>query len=203
MKSAAEKSQLLASIFAHQFELGEANWDLISEKVDYLTCKRGACIRAAEKLESNLYFLLEGATGTVMYKQDKLVCIDICFESEFFGDYQALLTQQKSALEVRALINCTYLVIPFEQLLKVYAELSEIDVERVARKSAEQLFFLKYQEVIELKTLNAQERYARLLERHRDVALKIPVKYLASYLGITPESLSRIRKLMVKTDFLP
>ena len=48
--------------------------------------------------------------------------------------------------------------------------------------------------MLEIKTRTAEERYLRLLEKHPDLTHKIPLKYLSGFLGIAPQSLSRIRK---------
>ena len=59
---------------------------------------------------------------------------------------------------------------------------------------AEMLYFRKEEREIEFLTDPAAVRYQRMLQRFPDEVARIPQHYLASYLGITPESLSRIRK---------
>jgi hypothetical protein len=64
----------------------------------------------------------------------------------------------------------------------------------IGRRASEVLFVLKTQREISLLKLNAEERYLQLLKEQPHLIQNIPQKYLASYIGITPQALSRIRK---------
>ena len=67
-------------------------------------------------------------------------------------------------------------------------------IERAWRKLTEEALLGKIQREVEMLTFTPNERYERLLERSPHVFQKIPLKYLASYLRMSPETLSRIRK---------
>ena len=186
--------ELLSKAFANHFNLSGLDWSSISDVVKLMEFKKNAVIRSANKSELNLYYILEGATASILFKKDKLICIDICFTDEFSGDYQSLLTRQRSTLEIRAITDCIILSIPFDDLMKVYVQKPKIEIEKIGRITAESLYILKNKEVIDLKTLSAKERYLKMLEQQPELLQKTPLKYLAAYLSISPESLSRIRK---------
>lgn len=64
----------------------------------------------------------------------------------------------------------------------------------IGRVASESLFIHKQTQQIDLLMLTAEERYVKLLERQPEIVQRTPQKHIASYLGITPESFSRIRK---------
>lgn len=195
--------KILDGIFSRQFNLKDVDWSSISDAVKFFSCKKNNSIRLPNKYEKNLLYLQKGAIGTVHYKKDKLVCVDICLENDFFGDYQSLITSQKSPLEIVAITDCTYISIPFKELLKVYSSVSQTEIERIGRVNAEYLYILKNKEIIEMKTLSVKQRYINLYRKQPKLIQQIPLKYIAAYLSITPESMSRIRKEVAKEHFLP
>ena len=186
--------ELLEKIFTNHFRLSGLDWSSASGSVKLFNCKKNSTIRPPNKHELNLYYILNGATASILFSNHKLICIDICFSNEFSGDYQSLITGQKSALEIKAITDCSILSIPFNTLRKVYAQKPQIETERIGRSTAESLYILKNKEIIDLKTLSAKERYLKMLEQQSELLQKMPLKYLAAYLGISAESLSRIRK---------
>lgn len=191
-------NKLLESIFRTHFNVKNIDWTPLSEHVKIKDCSKNTTIRTAYQTERNLYYILSGATASLAYKEGKLVCIDLCFKGEFFGDYSSLISNNHSPLELRSLTRCQYLSFPFTRLLETYAQLPSQIAEAIGRQSAEHLYILKQQELIELKTLSAAERYTNLLEKQPEIFQQIPLKYIASYLGMTAESLSRIRKSNIK-----
>ncbi|MEM9363768.1 MAG: Crp/Fnr family transcriptional regulator [Bacteroidota bacterium] len=193
----SEIEKVLSKTFSNHFNLTGLDWSNLSPVVKLVKHKKNSVIRQADKIETNLYYILEGSTASILFKKDKLVCIDLCFKDEFSGDYQSLLTQQRSGLEIRAITDSVILSIPFDGLFKIYSQKPKIEMERIGRISAERLYILKNKEVIDLKTRSAKERYLTLLNQQPELLQKISLKYLAAYLGISAESLSRIRKELV------
>ncbi len=193
---------ILDNIFSSNYNLSSGDWSAISNTVKIISAKKNTVIRPCNSYEKDLFYLQKGATGSILSKKNKLICIDICLTGEFFGDYQALLTKEKSPLEITAVTDCTYLVIPFASLMSVYEKCSETEMERIGRIAAEDLYILKHSEIIDMKTLSAKERYLKLYSKKPEIVQQVPVKYIAAYLGITSESLSRIRKEVTKGHLL-
>ena len=86
-------------------------------------------------------------------------------------------------------VDCLY--ISHESLQQVYAHTQS--GEKIGRLIAEYLFTRKTHREVALLTQNPAERYRLLLKGEPELLQQVPLKYLASYLGITPETLSRIR----------
>ncbi|MCW3467344.1 Crp/Fnr family transcriptional regulator [Chitinophaga nivalis] len=103
----------------------------------------------------------------------------------------SILTGRPSPLQTMTLEASSLLRIPREQYLGLLKTTHGPALMRVA---AELSFLSKQQQQIDLLTLTAAQRYAFLLQHQPAVVRRIPQKHLASYLGITPQSFSRIRK---------
>lgn len=111
--------------------------------------------------------------------------------NQFVGAYSSLLTQKQNLIDIQCLTDCVMWVADFKSITRLYDDFPKI--ERLARILAEQFFVNKEKREIELVTLEAKERYQIFLEEHKGLENQIPQYYIASYLGITPTQLSRIR----------
>jgi CRP-like cAMP-binding protein len=108
------------------------------------------------------------------------------------GGYSSLITSTPNKIIQQALTDCTILVANYSQVIKLYDLFPNF--ERVGRRLAELYFVNKEQREIEIVLLNADERYLILRRDYPQLEQQIPQYHIASYLGITPTQLSRIRR---------
>ena len=118
------------------------------------------------------------------------------FKGDFTGSYYDLLSGKESIASIQALTGTELLVAPITVVLGFYER--SLEWQRVARIMAESLFRRKARREYEFISQSAEERYRDFMERHSDMLPKITQYHLASYLGITPVALSRIRKRVEK-----
>lgn len=111
--------------------------------------------------------------------------------SSFVAAYSSITTKQKNLINIQCLTDCTLFVADFRQITSLYKKYPKF--ERLARVMAEYKFALKEKREIELVTLEATERYEIFKKEHQDLENLINQYHIASYLGITPTQLSRIR----------
>lgn len=119
-----------------------------------------------------------------------------CFENTLAISYSAFLLREGSKLSIQALEDTRLLVIDYSAYLKILN--SDIGWQVAARKLAEALFILKEKRESELLQNTAQERYLRFLQDYPNLEQRLSQYHIASYLGITPESLSRIRSSLAR-----
>ena len=114
-----------------------------------------------------------------------------CQEKTLAVSYGAFLRREESIIYIQALEDTKLLVIDY----KTYDDLlnGHICWQKVARKLAEMLFVLEQKRESELLLNDAQERYIQFLHDYPNLINRLNQYHIASYLGITPESLSRIR----------
>ena len=149
-------------------------------------------IKLPHTTERHLYIITSGAAGIFLWNKKNPICIDLCFEGDFFGDYMSFLTQQPSPLYTMCFETTEMLYLRHADFVRLI-NASEHG-EKLARIAAEQLFIHKQKQQIDILTQTAEERYQSLLQKQPHIIQRVPLKYIASYLGINPVSLSRIRK---------
>jgi CRP-like cAMP-binding protein len=113
-------------------------------------------------------------------------------ENEFVCDYMSFLPQSPSYVNIQSLEDTTIWVISYVGIQQFYKEVTA--GERFGRLAIEQVFVSVISQIGSLYTDLPETRYTKFLNDYADVAQRIPQYYIASYVGIKPQSLSRIRK---------
>ena len=107
------------------------------------------------------------------------------------GAYSSLITGETNKINIQCLSNCLVLKANFQSILKLYD--AHPTIERLNRTIAEDFFVKKEKREMSLVMNNASERYAMFQEEFSGLENEITQYHIASYLGITPTQLSRIR----------
>ena len=113
-------------------------------------------------------------------------------EGEFVCVYTSFLPQIPSDINIQALEDTTIFVISFNDIQELYRAVEH--GERFGRLAIEQVYLNAINQIGSLYTDPPEVRYNKFLSNFRDIAQRIPQYYIASYVGIKPQSLSRIRK---------
>lgn len=124
--------------------------------------------------------------------------IQIALENYWIADLHSLFTQQPGQLFIEALEDTEVLLLYQEDLEKLYLDIPI--VERFFRKMYAMAYVSTLERINRSLSEPADVRYTNLIKRHPDLIQRVPLIHIASFLGITPESLSRIRKQQLKGD---
>ncbi len=136
-------------------------------------------------------FVKKGLLKCTIRGTEKSVIDDFVFEHQFVANYYSFLKQEKSNKEISCLKDSVISVISRKRLLELAD--NHPFVERMSRKVSEQLFITTAKKLEDIKLLNAEERYLQLLKMNNRIVNEIPQYEVASYLNVTPETVSRIR----------
>lgn len=189
--------QRLKSAFDMYFDAPILAWEQFASRCQLVHFRKNEIIKPYGEAEHYGYFILSGSGGVFMWKESTYVCLDLMLENSFFGDYMSLITGNASPLETMALE-------PSEMLRISKSDIDALKTTPVGGLlfliSAEQSFVDKQQQQIDLLLKTAEQRYLDLLERQPALVRRTPVRHLASYLGITIQSLSRIRKKIAQQN---
>lgn len=172
--------------------LEESGWDEFLSKIVVYSPKKNEVIKRYNSMETFMNIIHTGSVGYFVKRGQTDICTNIFYETEFFCDYESLLLQKALPTKTVALEDSEIYSIPYEEILKLYERYPPTI--QIARVVAESLFIAKQEEQVALLTLTPEERYINLLQQRPNVLLRTPLKIIASYLGITPESLSRMRR---------
>jgi len=187
-----ERGKFIKSIFDQYFKAPIEIWSVFSQHMVKNTFKKNEVLKSEYKTENYLHIIIKGSVGVFLWNDDNLKCLDIFSENDFCTDYMSFVTQEPSILMTKALEDLEVISISRSDVIKLY--FNSITGLQIVRSAAESLFVHKQKQQIELLTLNAEERYLLLMKDRPELVNRIPSKYIASYLGIAPESMSRIRK---------
>ena len=129
-----------------------------------------------------LFYTVEGAENTIQF----------FFSDSWYTDYASFLTGSPTIENMQALEECEVVQFNKDDLYKLYDSMPIF--EKVGRVFAENAY-LSISQLNQMKTNEEPEvRYINLLKTRPELVQQIPQHYIASYLGIKPETLSRIRK---------
>jgi CRP-like cAMP-binding protein len=143
------------------------------------------------------YFINKGClrTYTVDEKGQEHV-IQFAIEDWWTGDMYSFLTQTPAKMNIEAIEDTELLCIDNPSLEILYQKVPKF--ERFFRLLLQNAFIANQRRIIESMSLTADDRYCKFIERYPLMEPRLPLKHIASYLGITPESLSRIRSQYIK-----
>ncbi|WP_118951063.1 Crp/Fnr family transcriptional regulator [Taibaiella helva] len=158
--------------------------------------KRHAVLLRAGEVAHEVFFVLKGALHQFYLDEagNERTC-NFVFEREFVTDLESFSYQTLSPSSIKALTATSCLVIRCVDLvdlmrsLPCMSEFFRILVERIAAKSIKR--------TKALLSFSPEKQFRELLEESPEVFQRVPQRYIAQYLGIAPESLSRIKKRMM------
>lgn len=180
--------QAFRSIYPQQDE----EWEVFSKNIVLKHFEKGEFLCRQGQVENYIYFLNSGATRNYFIKDGKELTVDFQFEGNFVSAYYSFLSREPSPICVEAISGIEACAIHHKSLYRFYDEYKVGD--RIGRLIAEMQYMKRLKREIELMSTTAEERYARMMEQNPKFVNNLSVKHLSSYLGIHPESLSRIRK---------
>lgn len=173
--------------------LSAADYELISQKHHLVTFEKGAFILEHSQSLNAYYILLDGCVHSFANNSNgNSTTIYLFTPHEVVIDVNALFQRKQTVENWQCLTKCTLLQISFEDFQELYHSLYGFR-EWGRTWMANELFQLK-ERSIAMRTHSAKERYEELLKNKPYIFSLVPLKLIASYLGITDTSLSRIRK---------
>lgn len=178
-------------------ELTDLEWEALEEHLKIKTISKKDFLVQKGHKATEIGFLLSGSCRVFYDKDGEEWTTYFCFENSLVAAYLSCLTGQPSTLSIQALEDCEFLFFDYQTLIALYQQFPVY--ETFGRKLAEYLFMGLDVRLAEQLMLSPEERYLKFLNSpaKRKIIERIPQQYIASYLGITPVSLSRIRRRII------
>lgn len=173
------------------FIVSDKDWSYINSKLSLVNCVKNEILTLPDVVEVKVYFVLEGIIRLYYEGESRDVTINFGFPNSFISSYSSFLTSKPSEFKLEASIKAQLLALKKEDLERIY--LNTTCGNALGRLFSEQQFLYHSQRETDFMTLSPTERYLDLFENQPLLIKEIPLKYLASYVGVTPQALSRIR----------
>lgn len=182
----------LKSFFNYVSPLSEQTWEEIEPLFQRGTLAQYEHFINANETASKIAFLESGIVRAYFINDEGKE-----YNKQFFvapstiGAYTSLLTGSPNQIPQQAMTDCVIWTLKYDEITSRYE--TRPDLERLARKMAEHYFLEKEKKELEIVLLNATERYAIFQNEFPGIEQHLAQYHIASYLGITPIQLSRIR----------
>lgn len=172
--------------------MNDSDWNFFSSKLKEVKFNKNTPVLKLGKIEQHLSFISKGIVRFYIPKEDSDLTFGFLFENQFVTAYDSLLTQTPSQYEIETLTETVLWQISNQDLQEVYKRTKNGNI--IGRKMAENMYLIKSKRELSLLSMTAEERYLNLFSDRPQLLKQIPLKYIASYIGVTPQALSRIRK---------
>lgn len=182
----------IRAYFEQLVGIDDSDWAIFSSKLKRSEFPKKSLLLRKGQPENYLSFIEKGSVRFFIPKEQYDLTFGFCFENQFVSAYESFLNRQPCNYQIETLAETVLWRMTHDDLQQVYAETSIGNT--IGRLTAESLYLIKSEREQSLLNETAEERYLALFKRRPNLFREIPLKYIASYIGVTPQALSRIRK---------
>ena len=174
--------------------ISSSDWNFFISKLHRRIITKKSVFIKVNQIENHISFIESGIVRLFIPRDnpEKEITFGFSFKNQFVSAYDSFLTQSPSNYQLQALTETAMLSISYEDLQSVYKSTQIGNL--IGRLTAEDLFLIKSKREQDLLNLNAEQRYLKLFKERPELLKSVPLKYISSYIGVTAQALSRIRK---------
>lgn len=170
----------------------------ISELFERKSFKKNELIIKEGKICQNLYFIVKGMIRFSIFINGKEKIIVFKDSGSFFTDLESLLLQNPSRFSITAVEPTSILYITNSNLQIFYKKIN--NGERFGRINMQEIFLLVVSQLTTIYSESPEQRYTNFLKEYKHLIQRIPQYQIASYIGVTPQALCRIKKKFLKQN---
>lgn len=157
-----------------------------------ITLLKNDFLKLGGTTDTNIYFVESGSLCVFVMDEDEEQIIRFGYNNDLIVSLDSFLTEQASDFYIQAIKKSKVRVIPKQQFIAFVNESSEN--QQMWISMLEELVLQQIEREKDILTTSPKERYNRVLKRSPQLFQEIPNKYIANYLRMTPETLSRLKK---------
>lgn len=172
--------------------LSEDEWLDFSSRWKPLLVKKGDFTIQVGQIEKYFYFVHSGVLRAFMINNGMDISVGFTYDGDFSGAYDSFLEQRPADWSLQATTDAELLRISYSDLMLMFDQYKS--VERWGRIFNAQMLIGIGRRQVEVRSFSAEERFDRLFEQSPHIFQLVAQKHLASYVGMTPETFSRMRK---------
>lgn len=188
----SQNELLLQSVLKHAY-VSEEQYELILKQAQRRKYKKGQYVVHEGSIVRKTHFILNGAALAFFIDQSGHEhVIQFATEGWWISDIQNYISGEPALLNVKAIEDCELLEFGYEEIQRLYKEVPPFQTYFL---NITQKAFASFQKrVLSDLSLTAEERYIQFIKHYPGLELRFPQKVIASYLGISAEFYSKIRK---------
>ena len=178
--------------------LTKNGWAFCESKLTVRRLRKGALMLKEGEICRNVSFVNYGLIRIYHLVEGKEKIIEFCNENNYMADYRSFLLQEPALTYLQALEDTEVVDTSFEGLQDIYQHVPEANF--LGRRIAEELFIDMCRRTTSDAHETIDERYNNLIDQQPWLLQRVPQYMIASYLGITPQALSRIKRRIRSTS---
>ncbi|TXB67135.1 Crp/Fnr family transcriptional regulator [Vicingus serpentipes] len=163
----------------------------LEKNIDQFSCKKNEILLHERKICNHLYYLQSGMLTSHYLMDAKEICNWIAIEDDIATSYYSFISRNPSYEVVECIEAAIIQSISYSKIQEMYTLFPE--TERVGRLILEEYYSRLDERLISIQFKSAKERYRLLFETRPEIIKRAPLGLIASYLGMTQETLSRVR----------
>ena len=178
----------------------DSELEIVLKYFETKNIKKKTILLQAGKIANEVYFINNGCIRLFCDKDGVELTTYFFTEKMFAGAYDSFISRKQSKLSMETLEDCQVLTLSFQALQELYEVFPKMNV--FVRKSIEERFVILHDLFTSYLLNSPEERYINLLKERPELLTRVPQHQIASFLGVTPVSLSRIRNRVAKKKIL-
>ncbi len=171
-------------------------WTMLIQYGALKKFKKGENFIKSNHVNTKIAFIIKGGFRFFYDKEDAEITCLLSFENGLIGSFESNILKLPCTQTIQAIEDSELFIIDYRDLEKLYDKSNKF--ERVGRLILEYYIAYLQQRITSYLLETPEERYLRLITETPDILNRVPLQYIASYIGVTPVSLSRIRKRILK-----
>ena len=184
-------SQLIAALnFIHP--VSDAVKNYLAAHVRPMQIKKGKYLLKSGEISNEFYFINKGVIRGFIKIDQREITTWITAENELVTSISSFDLQSPARENIQAIENCDLLIMTHDALQNLYDTIPEFNI--TGRKLLTIYYRQAEERALISRLMKASSKYQYFLTMHENLANRIPLKYIASYIGINLETLSRVRK---------
>ncbi|WP_159517773.1 Crp/Fnr family transcriptional regulator [Sunxiuqinia indica] len=172
--------------------ISDSSWDKMCSIMNFWRVKKGVRLLDYMEVESAVRFLGKGIVKCEDHYNDKTFVYDFRVAPIILSETVSLLNSTPSRITLETITECDFIELPRNPFVEML--FNDIDLTKFCAVGVVNYLGMTHYKQALLRTLDAQQRYKHFLREFSSVALKAKLEDIASYIGVTQQSLSRIRK---------
>jgi CRP-like cAMP-binding protein len=170
--------------------------EIVLNYFEFKSIKKKTLLLHSGQISNEVFFLIKGCIRLYCEKNGEELSTYFFTENMFAGSYDSFLSRKPSKVAIETLEDCEVLILTHESQETLYEVFSKMN--EFIRKAIEQRFVLLHDLFISYLLNSPEERYLTLMKERPELLQRIPQHQIASFIGVTPVSLSRIRNRVSK-----
>lgn len=183
--------QLIAT-YKHFASINDDEKQKLKEIFVPLHLKKGSYFLRSGEQSRYVGFLNKGLVCYYVMKNDDMAITDFSKEGEFVSEYHNFINRNNAMHSIKCIEDCEFLVANYEGIQTLYNEFENGN--KFGRSILEHRFGIVVNQLVSLYMHSPEERYEKFMEYFHDLSQRIPQYLIATFIGVKPQSLSRIRK---------